>query len=712
MGAQLENLSRAASLFSAVVPRLRGPTRDAEAPPLGAAQLHGATVTCVCDDQGVVLQISPNAQTVLGHACERAAEFRVALGGLLQPEDLVDVDGLVGQLRRTAPGESFTTELLTRSPSGAPRWLEIWCRNLHNEATIAAHLLEIRDITLRHIDLQHRALLSSGLHQLAESVIVTDLAGVIRYVNPAFEQQTGYRATEVIGCTPALLKSGRHRAEFFETLWRTITQGQAYRGEVCNRRKNGEVYHEEVLITPIRDPQGVISHFVSSSRNITEQKHADAQIEDRAFFDPLTGEASARLMKERAAQILPLARRHGHSSAMLHFHINGLHALSEQLGRTIVEEVLRRVAERLRNRLRESDSLARLDSDEYVVLLSEVSEENATARVVRRLRESVCKPYQIQEHTISVSVTVGVALYPQDAAGYDELLDHAHRAAVRARTLRTSVEFYTRGLTELTNDRLTLEEDLRWAWDRKQFVLHYQPIAELGTGDAVGSEPLACGPVIGLEALARWPHLERGMLEPAQFLPVVERTGRVVALDRWALDSAARQAAAWSSNGWRGWVSVNLSARSLHDADLVAYLKTCMQQHGVEPGRLVLEITEIAATRDIDVTARILRELRESGVLIALDGFGLGNTSIAHLKHFPVDILKLDPSFVHDIGQDPKFEQLIEVIITLAHRLGARIVAEGVEEQSQLDWLRKAGCDYVQGYFIGRPEAAEVIGQL
>jgi EAL domain-containing protein (putative c-di-GMP-specific phosphodiesterase class I) len=219
----------------------------------------------------------------------------------------------------------------------------------------------------------------------------------------------------------------------------------------------------------------------------------------------------------------------------------------------------------------------------------------------------------------------------------------------------------------------------------------------------IGAEALARGHMIGVEALARWPHLERGIIEPAQFIPLAERTGRIVALDRWAIATAARQAAAWSAKGWSGWVSVNLSARSLNDSDLAGYLVSCMRQYEIEPGRIVLEITESAAMRDVEVTARILHQLKDAGVLIALDDFGMGHSSLAHLKYFPVDILKLDQSFVRDIGSDPKFEQLIEVIITLAHRIGARIVAEGVETEPQLNWLRAAGCDYVQGYLIGRP---------
>ena len=697
MGIELENLGFAASLLAAVVPRRRA-TRNHETQLPGEIQRQVGTVICVCTTRGIVQYISPNATHVLGDAADRAADLGLDLVTLLQPENAIEVDQLIVRCASNRSGQPLTFELLTRAPAGGTRRLEVACRTLEPDAGGPGFLLELRDLR----EHQH-TLLSGGLQYLSESAIVTDRTGSIRYVNPAFEAVTGYSSHEVLGRTPALLKSGAHSSEFYGRLWRTISECNTWRGELCNRRKDGTLYHEEMRIIPICDATGAITHFISTSRDISERKLAELRGEDSAFFDPLTGVSTPRLMKERSRQILALARRHGHTAALLHVDIDGLPAVNESHGETVGDEVLRRIAERLRQGLRESDSVGRVGPHEFLIMLSEVAEEDATARVVRRVRNSICRPFKIQEHTITINATIGVALYPQDATTYDELTEYSRLALGRAQSAHHGVEFYRRGLTDLTNERLTLEDDLRWAWERKQFVLHYQPIAELSSGDMVGAEALARGQMIGVEALARWPHLERGIIEPAQFIPLAERTGRIVALDRWAIATAARQAAAWSKNGWRGWISVNLSARSLHDSDLASYLVDCMQQYEIEPGRIVLEVTESAAMRDVEVTARILRQLKDAGVLIALDDFGMGHSSLAHLKYFPVDILKLDQSFVQDIGVDPKFEQLIEVIITLAHRIGARMVAEGVEDESQLNWLRSAGCDYVQGYLIGRP---------
>jgi EAL domain-containing protein (putative c-di-GMP-specific phosphodiesterase class I) len=277
----------------------------------------------------------------------------------------------------------------------------------------------------------------------------------------------------------------------------------------------------------------------------------------------------------------------------------------------------------------------------------------------------------------------------------------------RAKKDHSGFEFYRQELSVHTRERLSLEEDLRWASERGHFVLHYQPILALATGQVVGAEALARGQLIGVEALARWPHFERGMMPPSEFIPLAEQTGRIISLDRWAISAAARQAALWCESGWAGWVSVNLSARSLHDPELPVYVARVLEAQKLDPARLVLEVTESAAMRDPDATARVLRALKDVGAIVAVDDFGVGHSSLAYLKYFPVDLLKLDQSFVQDIGIDAKDEQLLEVMITLAHRIGAQVVAEGVEEEGQLEWLRASGCDFVQGYLIGQPVPAE-----
>ena len=703
----------ATSLFAmAVRPRLFGSRQTpgtAEVPAdLKALFQASPSVLCLTDAVGSVRAITPNAARILGDASDRAAEMALGLAELLQPETVLEIQTILDDLSRTDPTETRTWTVQTRAPNGEARWLEIVGRNLLFDAEVAALLFEVRDVSRDHAVNERHHLLGYALEQTSDAVIITNVQGLIEYVNPAFERISGYRLCELRGRTPSILKSDRQQPEFYQRMWAQLRSGLVFRAEVANRKKSGEIYYEDLVVEPVHDANGTITHYVSTARDITDRKRNETNADSAAFYDAVTGVSSFKLLRERSRQILALARRHGLTAALLHVDLRGLKALNTSHGRDVGDELLRKFADRLKQGLRESDAIARLQSDEFLILLSDVAEADATARVVRRLSENVSRPFQIKDHSIDIDSTFGVALYPQDATTFDELVEYSILANKRASHATNGYEFYKKETTVLTHERLSIEDELRWAWERKQFVLHYQPVIALANEEVIGAEALTRGSVIGMEALARWPHMDRGQILPAHFIPVAERTGRIVALDRWAIATAARQAATWSQEGWNGWVSVNLSARSLHDADLPGYLKRCFETHGLQPGRLIVEITESSAMRDTEMTARIMGELRDTGVLIALDDFGVGHSSLAYLKHFPVDILKLDHNFIHDIGNTAKQELLIETMITLAHRIGAQVVAEGVEVESQLNWLRNAGCDFVQGYLLGRPQPPEV----
>ena len=540
-----------------------------------------------------------------------------------------------------------------------------------------------------------------------DTLLLADLAAKITYVNAGFERVTGYTRGEVVGRPVSLLKSGKHRPEFYQRLWTTILAGRPFRAEFTNRRKDGDLYYTEEVVAPVRSAEGEITHFMCTGRDVTERKRMEAELAERAYFDALTGLPSQRLFRERSKHALALARRHGHTAALLYADLDGFGAVNATHGRSVGDQVLKNVAERLRQSTRESDALARVTADEFVVLLSEVVDEDAIGRVSRRIRESLGKPFQINDLSIRLGASIGIAVYPQDAGNYQELLTLAELALDRARVTGSGFEFYQPEVSVHAREQLSLEEELRWASDREQFVLHYQPIVAVDSGQVVGAEALARGQLAGLEALARWPHFERGMVPPSEFIPLAERTGKIVSLDRWAISAAVKQASHWSEQGWKGWISVNLSVRSLQDPDLPGYVGRVLEAQQLDPGRLVLEITESAAMRDPEATARVLNNLKAVGARVAVDDFGIGHSSLAYLRHFPVDLLKLDQSFIRDLGQDPKDQRLIEVMITLAHRIGAQIVAEGVEDEEQLLWLRMAGCDMVQGFLMGYPMPPE-----
>jgi diguanylate cyclase (GGDEF)-like protein/PAS domain S-box-containing protein len=700
----------AALLAILVKPRLRTWSRgQAVEADLKAIKALVGTVYCLVGKDGVIRSVTPNARQVLGDdACDLSPESGITLAELFQPDARDPLDAWFAAAWLPEPPSGILVP--ARGADGDARWLELNTPGrlaLGDSETI---VVEVREVTARAEREQRMSLLAAALDASTDAVYITDADGRFEYVNASFERLTGYREEDLIGQSVSILSSGRHRPDFFAGMWDTLNRGEAFAGEVINRRTDGTIYTLDLVITPMRDAGSSTPRYLAVGRDITDRKLVEGALEDLAYYDALTGLANQRLLKERSRQILALARRHGSIAAMLHVDLDRLRSVNLQHGRVMGDDVLRTIAERLRQGLRESDTLARVGSDEFLVLLSEVSDEENVARVVRRLHDSVTKPIRIGEHSLTVNARIGVALYPEDAGTFDEILACAEAALRRAEQAGSSFEFFERDLSAASHDRLMLEDDLHWAWEHDQFVLHYQPIVG-ADGRVVGAEALARGEVVGVEALARWPHLERGMIGPSQFIPLAERTGRILSLDRWAIATAARQASQWLERGWEGWISVNLSVRTLHDPDLPDYMARTIAAHGLGEGRLVVEITESTAMRDPGLTARVLQALRDIGVLIAVDDFGVGHSSLSYLKLFPVDLLKLDASFVRDIGDSGRDEHLVEMMISLAHRIGAKVVAEGVEEEHQMEWLRAAGCDFIQGYLVGRPAPPEDVPQ-
>jgi diguanylate cyclase (GGDEF)-like protein/PAS domain S-box-containing protein len=692
-------------LMMLVRPRLQARVRPDMGAEMFAARTLGSTVFCFVGADSVVLSITPNARQVLGEACDRAADLELTLADLIQPEHRPSLEDWLGRAWQSEPPPPYT--LPTRGPYAERRWLQLATAgrvDLVGQQTI---LIELREVTDQTEHQNHARLLARALDAGKDAAYSTDLDGRIEYVNAAFEQMFGYRSAEVVGRPVSLLSSGRHRPEFFSAMWQTLAAGEPFTGEVLNQRVDGALCTVDLTITRLQGDDTTPVRYVALARDITNRRRVEREVEDLAYYDALTGLPNHQLLRERARQILALVRRHDSRAALLHIDLEHLQAVNARYGRAVGDEVLRMVAERLKQGLRESDTLARLGGDEFLVLLSDASDEPSLARVVQRLHQSISQPFALHDPPIGITCRIGVALYPPDASSFDDLVGAAEVALRRAEQAASTFEFFEHSVSAASHDRLMLEQDLHWAWEHDQFVLHYQPI--IGTdGEVVGAEALARN-VIGVEALARWPHMERGLLEPSQFIPLAERTGRILSLDRWAIAAAAAQAVKWLENGWDGWVSVNLSARSLQDSELPEYVDRTLHSCGLDGKRLVIEITESAAMRDPAQTARVLEGLRDLGVMIALDDFGVGHSSLAYLKLFPVDLLKLDRCFIQGIGSDTREEQLIEIMIALAHRMGAKVIAEGVEDSEQMSWLQRAGCDYVQGYLVGRPAPAESV---
>ncbi|HEX6065027.1 MAG TPA: PAS domain S-box protein, partial [Longimicrobiales bacterium] len=432
----IDTLVAASSLFAAAIrPRIFGSRPALES---GMhADLHSLfqaspAVLCLTDATGHVKVITPNAARILGDACDRAAELGVTIKDVLQADDPQQLQSLLDDLSRHDADSHRKWTLKTRAPSGETRWLEVSGRNLLFDADVAALLLEIHDVTHDHSANQRHHLLGEALDQSSDAVIVTNAQGFIEYVNAAFERTSGYKLADLRGRTPGVLKADRQPPEFYARMWATLRKGEVFRSEIANRKKTGEIYYEDLAIEPIRDADGNISHFVSTGRDVTQRKRTELSADTAAFYDPITGVSTFKLLNERSRQILALARRHGLTAALLQVDVKGLAGLNTNLGPQVRDELLRKFADRLKQGLRESDVIARGESEGFFILLSDVAEAAATARVVRRLRESVSRPFQIGEHSLTIANTIGVALYPQDATTFDELVDYSSTALKRA----------------------------------------------------------------------------------------------------------------------------------------------------------------------------------------------------------------------------------------------------------------------------------------
>ena len=558
-----------------------------------------------------------------------------------------------------------------------------------------------RDITARRRADAAVRLNSSAVESSANGILITDFRepeNPIIYVNPAFERITGYRREEVLGREPTfLLGEDRDQvgAAVLGAAMREMREGTA---ELRSYRMDGSLFWNELTLSPVRNPAGKVTHYVGVINDITERKQNEAQLERQANYDVLTGLANRSLVQDRTTQAVAFAARSGRTAALLFLDLDRFKLINDSLGHAIGDAILRTVAARLAGAVRRGDTVGRLGGDEFIVLLTDVAREDDVSRVARKLLESVAEPIWVEGREFLISASIGVSLYPKDGADYDTLLKNADVAMYRAKDAgRSSYQFYTADMNARALERLTLETRLRRALERDELVLYYQPLVSL-----------ASGRITDVEALLRWRAGEEGLVPPGEFIPVAEETGLIVPIGDWALRRACRSAREWLDAGIpRISIAVNLSARQFRDQGLIRSVRSALEESGLPPRLLKLEITESAVMHSAEGASAILEELRSIGVGIAMDDFGTGYSSLAYLKRFPIDQLKIDRSFVRDVAEDPVSAALTQGVVTLARGLNLQTVAEGVETEAQRQFLRVAGCDKMQGYLFSPPLPSE-----
>jgi diguanylate cyclase (GGDEF)-like protein/PAS domain S-box-containing protein len=534
-------------------------------------------------------------------------------------------------------------------------------------------------------------------------VLICDADSRIVAVNPAFCEITGYQPPEVLGENPRLLASGRQDAELYRAMWREIGRRGRWHGEIWNCRKDGSIYPEWLSITALRDPQERITHYIGIFSDISRHKADQARIHFLAYYDPLTHLPNRSLLAERFDLAAALARRHGRQLALMFIDLDRFKQVNDTLGHVLGDNLLRAVARRFGACIRSSDTLARLGGDEFIVLLADLHQADEAALVARKCVDALTAPIELSSHELRITPSIGIAVYPQDGETLDDLIKSADTAMYEAKDGgRNTYRYYTGDMNARLCERAQLEKDLRVGIDRGEFVLHFQPQIEI-----------ASGRILALEALVRWQHPQRGLIAPDRFIPVAEETGLIVALGEWILGAACRQNALWQKAGLPAVrVAVNLSGEQLRRDGLYSAVTAALSAGEMAPQQLELELTESLLIHDIERNLRLLADLKALGVHLAVDDFGTGYSSLSYLKRFPVDRLKIDRSFVRDLVADAEDRAIAATVIAMGHRLGLRVVAEGVETHQQLEFLRREGCDEGQGFLFSRPVPAEAVPEL
>ncbi len=600
------------------------------------------------------------------------------------------------QVLDTGVPNQYETEFC--DPEGKNYYFEMQVGPIRDQEEIIGLTVSARDLTERKKSEEKLHQLAAVVQNTAEGVIVTDAAGKIITVNNAFTVITGYPEEEVLGQNPRFLNSKKHDRGFYTTLWATIDTAGFWQGEIWDRRKTGEIFPTWSTISSVKDSDGKLVNYVSVFSDISSIKRSQEKLDFLAHHDPLTELPNRLLFNDRLRHALKRALRESKEVAVIFLDLDRFKNINDSLGHPIGDILLQEAAERIMALVRSEDTVARLGGDEFIILIEEVSDIQGIAQLAQKIVDVFDRPFLIKEHELHLTVSAGISLYPDDGEDGPTLVKNADAAMYRAKEEgRNDYQFYTKALTTAVFERLTLETKLRHAVKNKELVLHYQPQYLLATGE-----------IIGAEALVRWQHPDMGLVMPAKFIPLAEESGLIVAIGKWVLHEACRQMKCWvDANLSLKRIAVNLSGIQFQRGNIVATIKHTLDQIGLSPQRLELEITEGLIMQKTDRAISMLTRLQDLGITIAIDDFGTGYSSLSYLKQLPVDKLKIDRSFVRDITHDANDEAITRAVVALGQSLQLKVIAEGVETEEQRKFLENLGCDESQGNYYSPAVPAE-----
>ncbi|WP_083446956.1 EAL domain-containing protein [Azoarcus sp. CIB] len=560
----------------------------------------------------------------------------------------------------------------------------------------------VQDVTARKLADEELRKLSLAVEQSPECIFITDPDGNIEYVNDALVRITGFTRDEVLGCNPRIFKSGKTSTETFGEMWQALQRGEIWQGEIVNRRHDGSEIIEYSIIAPVRESDGTVSHYLAIQQDITERKVAAERIHHLAFYDELTGLPNRSLLIDRLTQVLASRQHQGYREALLLFNIDRFKVVNDARGSVLGDVLLKAVGARLRDVVREGDTVARMAGDEFALMLPVVDRTAEAAsrhalQVARKIRSALETPFELGGETVRITGSIGITLFPEeDSDTASEILRRATTALHRAKQGGGShPAFFEASMGETAAESFRIERELRAGIPRGELRLFLQP------------QFSAAGDMVGAEALVRWQHPQRGLVPPGAFVPIAEESDLIVELGIWVMNEACRLIAAAATAGLPLALSVNISPRHFRKPEFNAWVRDVLDRTGAQPARLTLEITEGLIIDNVSDVVAKMNELSALGVRFSIDDFGTGYSSLAYLKRLPIDELKIDKTFVQDAPHDPSDAALVETILAVARHLQLKVVAEGVETTEQAEFLNSRGQVVHQGYLFGRPAPAD-----